>query len=269
MRFQLFLMMVGWVAAWYPDFSGLNSVFSSSGGGFRTLPMIFTDAAMEWGRSVNLLGDGKEDWPKVQTAPTFDPSLNLTQLNWVGHCLAQWCETDTFLKETHGRVACRTHDGRPDGGVVGYICNHQAKARCSRAQVGKILHTLFQETQSFTGHVKLQTGPRHEMTFGFDTYCDGDNDKCGDARNPIWAVCENREARHREPMQLDLTLNEKDFAPEREKEYLGISWVNEPTPAPTPVAHVVSVATPTGAPNLSLIFFKSDSMGRRKLAPAQ
>jgi hypothetical protein len=198
---------------------------------FNPLPKIYSNAAMQWGRKVGLL-QGSGEWPKFTTQATYEPYLNETELDWVGHCLAQWCDTNTFLKPRYGRIACRTSDDKAGGGSMGFICNRGGKARCSRVQIAKVLHTLYRETGSQTGYINLQTGPMVHMTIGFDTYCEGT--KCGEARNPLWAACENPEARHREPMQLDKEISEEDiYGMQVKKEYKGISWVNQPTPTAT------------------------------------
>lgn len=201
--------------------------------GLTAIPLIFTDAAMKWGRRVGLLGSGNE-WPAFTATGTYDPRPNATEINWVGHCLAQWCDTEEFLNENYGRIACRTSSERPGGGSVGFICNKKGKARCSRVQIAKTLHTLHRETGSATGYINLQTGPELEMTIGFDSFCEGG--PCGDSRNPIWSACENPQDRHREALQWDREIDESDMYRIVGEDYLGVQWEGEQPAAPAPKA---------------------------------
>ncbi|KAK4452165.1 hypothetical protein QBC34DRAFT_399374 [Podospora aff. communis PSN243] len=234
------LMMAGWATAWHPDLSSITSFVSVSNGepSYTNEYRMLEDQARGMAGTLGLLGQGRAPWPKYQTVSSYSPAANTTEINWVGHCLAQWCETDTFLKPQYGRVACRTNDKRPEGGTMGFICNHARKARCSRIQIAKVLNTLQQETGQYTGLVSLQTGPEHSMIIGFDAYCDGGHGMCGDQRDPIWNACENYRDRHREPLQLDLLLNEEDYLVKPPNtNYGGIVWEDStPAPAAPPAA---------------------------------
>ncbi|KAK0655390.1 hypothetical protein B0T16DRAFT_396831 [Cercophora newfieldiana] len=225
--------------AFFPRLPGLAPKGSLGG-----IPKLFEDGGMEFGRRTGLIKPGNGEWPVYKTVPTYDPAFNLTEANWVGHCIAQWCDTDEFLNPHYGRIACRTPSDRPGGGALAFICNQGAKARCSRVQIGKVMYTLQEKTGFYSGYIDLHTGPAIHMIIGFDTYCNGDT--CGVARNPMWAACENPQARHREPMQLDIEITAEDVYGKQEKEeYMGITWVDKPTPTPTGPSVSYSTVTPS------------------------
>lgn len=154
----------------------------------------------------------------AQFEPTYNNHLvNSTELEYVAHCIAQWCELDRFLNAGTGKIKCSTDLTRPQGGMTMFICNAGDRARCSRAIVQNALVTLWGKTESLSGAMSitmsdpLETDYLIRMKLGWDWACE--SSKCGrEWRDPMRDHCDAASTQWRGVTpQLDRVITEKDF----------------------------------------------------------
>ncbi|KAK1753407.1 hypothetical protein QBC47DRAFT_403748 [Echria macrotheca] len=188
------------------------------------------------------------------TQATYHQGINMTELEWVAQCLADWCETDKFLVGRHGKIRCYTDPDRESGGVVAFACNGGKPARCSRRQIRAALFHNWRMSRLWTGWSWLDLGHGMDLLLGFDTFCDG-NLACGEPSDPVVAACDANSDGYRfqgQPLQFERRVHSGMYGDREPGPYAGITWVNKPTATPirpsasfpkitkTPKAHLKS-----------------------------
>ncbi|KAK0610537.1 hypothetical protein B0T17DRAFT_621008 [Bombardia bombarda] len=167
---------------------------------------------------------------KYYNFPTYH-ELNDTALSYAAKCLADFCESNTFVAKKSGKIRCSVPGEVQGEKTVAYLCNFSNfNTRCSAPMVANSLLRL-RESGSKTGYVNISGGKGHEMRFGYETHCGGGG-KCGAHYDPVSSTCDYYSGDFRAAgYQYDQVIIPRPIVAEQDFEFKGNEWAEDPTPA--------------------------------------
>jgi len=166
------------------------------------------------------------NWPKIEAIGTYHAWDDLLLAD-AAACLADWCDSDLYVRRSGGKVRCRTPG---DSGAEVFICNAYGKQRCSSINIAKAV-TELREAGYKTGAVNFEPAEGSGFLYGFEHFCKGNDCKNG-TYDAVDAHCDREKYRFRSKrIQYDGIAKKRRVD---QFKYKGTTWLEKPTPRPVP-----------------------------------